>query len=139
MDVFGRGTEEGSRPLLPPGECWICEQSPTQEAIRVIDTRRNARPGGPLVHESVRKYICEDCVTELGQALGMVKADEYALLQSIADSAIEQRDRAEAALAEAESNQTKVVDVREVTGALMPMLALLQKQQADVPVQSPSE
>lgn len=128
MDVFGKGTDEPSRPLLPPGTCWICDSSPTQEAEKVIDTRRNARPGGPTVHESVRKYICEGCAVELGLAVGMVPSEEHAeLKQAHADAefdAIALRERLEAA----EAGQLKVVDVREVTAAIMPMLANLKSE-----------
>jgi hypothetical protein len=82
MEVFGKGTPEGVRPLLPPGTCWICDQSPDQEGYRVIDTRRNARPGGPQVHESVRKYICEPCARQMGGAMGMVSPEEGAELRA---------------------------------------------------------
>lgn len=70
-------------PLLPPGVCWICDQSPIQEEYRVIDTHRNARPGGPQVHESVRKYICEPCAREMGGAMGMVPPETHATTSAL--------------------------------------------------------
>lgn len=72
MEVFGKGTPHGVRPMLAPGTCWICDMAPIQEEMKVIDTRRNARPGGPTSHASVRKYICESCALEMGGAMGMI-------------------------------------------------------------------
>jgi hypothetical protein len=118
MDVFGKGTAEPSRPLLPPGECWICEQSPTQSVQRVIDTRRNTRAGGALSHESVRKYVCESCAVEMGAAMGMVPEAQY-------DEAIAAGRKLEAEVAElqgelalAQNAQTRVVSVDELETAL---------------------
>lgn len=140
MDVFGAGTEEGSRPLLPPGLCWICDQSPTQEAIKVIDTRRNARPGGPLVHESVRKYICEDCIVELGHAIGMVSADKYHNALTYHEIASKRVRDLEDELAEARSQQTRVVDPDELTdGFIAAVKAAVAEEVASLHVPASSE
>jgi hypothetical protein len=117
MDVFGRGTDEPSRPLLPPGICWICENSPQQEGMKVIDTRRNARAGGSMSHEAVRKYICEPCARECGSAVGMVTPEEYAEAEAeIKDQSftlIALNERLEAA----EAGQVKVVSVKDIEDA----------------------
>lgn len=76
MDVFGKGTDEPSRPLLSPAVCFICENNPSQEEHRVIDTRREFNPEA-LTRLSGRKYICEPCATEMGSAMGMVSATDY--------------------------------------------------------------
>ena len=118
MDVFGKGTDEPSRPLLPPGTCWVCENSPQQEGMKVIDTRRNTRAGGSMSHESVRKYICEPCARELGGAVGMVSPEEFAeVKQELGDSKFELisfRERLEAA----EAGQVKVVSVKDIEALL---------------------
>lgn len=119
MDVFGKGTDEPSRPLLPPGMCWICDSSPTQEAEKVIDTRRNARPGGPTVHESVRKYICEGCARDMGKAMGMVDGEKYA--DAVAEVGALERALldARAKLVEALDSQMRVVSADELTAKLL--------------------
>lgn len=109
MDVFGYGTDEPSRPLLPPGTCWICDQSPQQEAMKVIDTRRNSRAEKNGISE--RKYICEPCAVEMGKAMGQVSAEVYedqrralAESQDLIVHISQQRD-------DARSSQTQVVSV----------------------------
>lgn len=118
MDVFGRGTDEPSRPLLPPGICWVCENSPQQEGMKVIDTRRNARAGGSMSHEAVRKYICEPCARELGGAVGMVSPEEAAELKQAKTQAefeaISLAERLEAA----EAGQVKVVSADKILDAI---------------------
>ena len=112
--IFGKGTEHGTRPLLPPGVCWICDQSPIQEEYRVIDTHRNARPGGPQVHESVRKYICEPCAREMGAAMGMVDGDEHAVVVENRDHLSDQLIQAYRDLDDARASQTRVVIADEI-------------------------
>lgn len=139
MDVFGKGTIEGTRPLLPPGTCWVCEQSPSQEAERVIDTRRNSRAGGSLSHESVRKYICESCATEMGGAMGMVSADEHA--EVVAESTRQTYDLAALhdRLQVAESAQVKVAPVEEFLSVLREELAALKPKPRTTKPSVPAE
>lgn len=68
MDLFGKDLEH--RPLDPPGVCFICETSPTQDTTRIINTNRHFHPGGPT-HLTGRKYVCEPCAIELGKVAGM--------------------------------------------------------------------
>lgn len=118
MDVFGKGTDEPSRPLLSPGVCWICEQSPIQEEYRVIDTRRNTQAGGSMSHLSNRKYICEPCALEMGGAMGMVKASDHeALLQDNADLSASVT-RLTHELEVARTHQPRVLTVADVEASL---------------------
>lgn len=108
MDVFGYGTEEGTRPLLPPGTCWICENSPQQEAMKVIDTRRNSRPENR--GQSERKYVCEPCAKELGAAVGQVSAEEYETLAKTSEQHSITAENMRAAWESASAQQTRVVE-----------------------------
>lgn len=144
MDVFGKGTAEPSRPLLPPGTCWICDNSPTQSEEKVIDTRRNSRAGGIQSHESVRKYICESCAREHGAAIGMVSPEEYAE----AEAAIRDKDFELIALRErleaAESRTVNVVPVADIdnlvqTAVTAGLASLRPVVKSSAPVPPPSE
>lgn len=59
------------KPQLPPGMCFICEQS---NPVRYIDTFRDFEG---IVREKLdgRKYVCEECVTEFAKKLGFVTPD----------------------------------------------------------------
>jgi hypothetical protein len=114
MEVFGKGTPEGVRPLLPPGTCWICDQSPDQEGYRVIDTRRNARPGGPQVHESVRKYICEPCARQMGGAMGMVPQEAIESARDFARKLQHEASDLRAELDRTRGQQVRVVAADEI-------------------------
>lgn len=116
MDVFGYGTDEPTRPLLPPGLCWICENSPQQEAMKVIDTRRNSRPENR--GQSERKYVCEPCAKELGQAVGQVSAEEHLRLTSEHAQLSNDLESALDRLRVAELGQPVVVDIDQVIEAL---------------------
>lgn len=109
MDVFGKGTAEPSRPLLSPGVCWICDQSPIQEEYRVIDTRRNTQAGGAMSHLSNRKYICEPCALEMGGAMGMVSPEEAATLDANAKDFYDRMVEAQDELEQVRSQQLRVV------------------------------
>lgn len=123
MDVFGKGTDEPSRPLLPPGTCWICSNSPQQEAVKVIDTRRNTRAAGPQSHASTRIYVCEPCVVELGEAMGLVKRDEYeSAVDKLRDADLE-LSRVRNDLEEARASQVRVVDAKELLDRLDKLVA----------------
>jgi hypothetical protein len=111
MDVFGKGTDEPSRPLLPPGTCWVCENSPQQEGMKVIDTRRNARAGGSMSHESVRKYVCEPCARELGAAVGMITPEEHEQILDVAEGRREAMLVQAQQLEEARASQTRVISI----------------------------
>jgi hypothetical protein len=117
MDVFGYGTEEGSRPLMSPAICFICENSPTQEAERVIDTTREFNPEC-LTRLSGRKYVCEGCATEMGRAMGQVSVRQYeevvAELRSMEDITISLAEKLDAARDE----QHVVVDAKELFAKL---------------------
>jgi len=114
MDVFGKGTLEPSRPLLPPGTCWTCANSPQQEAMKVIDTRRNTQAGGALSHASNRIYICEPCVIQLGKALGMASAAEHeSVVQSVGGWGARVAEL-EVELEDARAQQHRVVDPTEI-------------------------
>ncbi len=114
MEIFGKGTVYGTRPLLEPGVCWICDQSPIQEEFRVIDTMRNARPGGPMTHQSVRKYICEPCAREMGAAMGMVHEDEHAAVEAELADTRESLDRVNEKLDAARKSQVRVIAADEI-------------------------
>lgn len=88
--------------------------SPIQEEQYVIDTRRNARPGGATSHASVRKYICESCALEMGGAMGMVKAEEHARVQAEADDFWSQRNAAIVERDQAREAQFRVVAADEI-------------------------
>jgi hypothetical protein len=122
-----------SRPLLPPGTCWICDQSPQQDEYRVIDTRRNARPGGPTTHESVRKYICEPCAREMGDAIGMVAWERHVSVVDALASTRETVAHTEYALSKAEAAQTRVVSEAEILAALKDVVRGVLDEQAQVP------
>jgi hypothetical protein len=113
MDVFGRGTGEPSRPLLNPGICFICENSPSQEEIKVIDTRREFNPNC-LTKLSGRKYVCESCATEMGQAVGMVSRDEHLDTVAEVEDLESSLGRVNARLDEAVSSQHRVVSFDEL-------------------------
>ena len=130
MDVFGFGTEEGSRPLLPPGLCWVCDNSPTQEAEKVIDTRRNSRPGPHAIHTTERKYVCESCAKELGKAIGLIGRDEFdKVVDELRDASLE-RDRLQARLERAESEQVRVIGADEVAALIDEKLSALKPKPA---------
>lgn len=88
--------------------------SPIQEEHRVIDTRRNARPGGPTSHASVRKYICEPCAREMGAAMGMVDGDAFEAVQADRLAYHKREQELEAELAAARSSQVRVVVADEI-------------------------
>ena len=118
IDVFGKGTAEPSRPLLPPGICWVCSNSPQQEAMKVIDTRRNTQAGGTLSHASNRIYVCEPCIDQLAGALGFVPRDEYeSVVDKLRDSDLE-LSRVQTDLREAQSSQVRVVSADDVLAKL---------------------
>lgn len=54
------------KPVLPPGMCFICEQS---NPVRYIDTFRDFEG---VVREKLdgRKYVCEGCAKEFAERLG---------------------------------------------------------------------
>lgn len=80
----------------------------------MIDTRRNTQAGGSLSHASVRIYVCEPCAVELGEAMGLVKRDEYeSVVDKLRDSDLELA-RVKHDLAEAQDAQTRVVDADEI-------------------------
>ena len=56
------------KPQLPPGMCFICEQS---NPVRYVDTYRDFEG---VVRERLdgRKYVCEECVEDLSKHLGFV-------------------------------------------------------------------
>lgn len=116
IDVFGFGTDEPTRPLLPPGLCWICENSPQQEAMKVIDTRRNSRPENR--GQSERKYVCEPCAKELGAAVGQVSAEHAAHTGSVLQDFADENQRLRNDLAYAQTQQHKVVDPAAVAAEL---------------------
>jgi hypothetical protein len=142
MDVFGKGTEEGTRPLLPPGDCWICANSPQQEEMKVIDTRRNTQAGGTLSHASNRIYICEPCVLQLGQALGMASAVETEAAQTAGRALEEQVAQLEGELALARNEQHRVVSadtVGEIVRAELAKLKPATVRKPATPKVTPSE
>lgn len=61
------------KPQLPPGLCFICEQS---NPVRYIDTFRDFEG---IVREKLdgRKYVCEECVTEFAKKFGFVTPKEH--------------------------------------------------------------
>lgn len=118
MDVFGKGTDEPSRPLLSPGVCWICEQSPIQEEYRVIDTRRNTQAGGSMSHLSNRKYICEPCALEMGGAMGMVPAERAAVLETEVRQLAADNVSLASQLETARAQQPRVLTVADVEASL---------------------
>lgn len=84
----------------------------------MIDTRRNTQAGGSLSHLSNRKYICESCAVEMGEAMGQVSEEKY-------DEAIEAGRVLEAEVAElqgalelAQNEQHKVVSLADVVASL---------------------
>lgn len=108
--------------------------SPIQEEMRVIDTRRNARPGGPTSHASVRKYICESCALEMGGAMGMVPAQTH---ETTRQMLVEETARSAQYLAELEaarSTHVNVVPVVEISDAVVEAIREeLAKQAKPVP------
>lgn len=63
------------KPFLAPGMCFLCEQS---NPVRHVDTFRDFEG---IVRERLdgRKYVCEQCLAEYGEAIGMLsekKADK---------------------------------------------------------------
>jgi len=56
------------KPFLAPGMCFLCEQS---NPVRHVDTFRDFEG---VVREKLdgRKYVCEACLAEYGEALGML-------------------------------------------------------------------
>jgi hypothetical protein len=136
VDVFGRGTAEPSRPLLTPGICWVCENSPQQEGMKVIDTRRNARAGGSMSHEAVRKYVCEPCARELGAAMGMVSEDKYLNALTYHEIASKRVNELEDELERVRSQQTQVVNAQAFVDQLKTELAAIRVPIGpDVPAQ----
>lgn len=128
MDVFGYGTDEVSRPLLSPAICFICENSPTQEAQKVIDTTREFNPEC-LTRLSGRKYVCGACAEELGKAVGMVSQAQFATVEQMlietSASVVALNDQVEEALA----TQTRVVSTDEIADAVSEVIrAELAKQ-----------
>lgn len=66
------GDKQNPVPLLAPAICFICEHSPTQQAgERLIDTERTFMPMGPPTRLNGRKYVCDNCVKEMGRIIGM--------------------------------------------------------------------
>lgn len=66
------GDKQNPVPLLAPAICIICEQSPTQQAgERIVDTERTFIPMGPPTRLNGRKYVCDNCVKEMGRLIGM--------------------------------------------------------------------
>lgn len=114
MDVFGYGTEEGSRPLLPPGTCWICDQSPQQEAMKVIDTRRNSRAGGVSHGASERKYICQPCAEEMGKAMGQVSESDHQAVVGVATELQQTVSDLRYELEQTQGQQTRVVEANDL-------------------------
>lgn len=61
--------------LQAPNICIICEERPDRNfGIRVVDTFREFAPPA-ITNINGRKYVCENCVNELGRILGLVPAD----------------------------------------------------------------
>lgn len=66
------GDKQNPVPLQAPAICIICEHSPTQQAgERIIDTERTFIPMGPPTRLNGRKYVCANCVKEMGRLIGM--------------------------------------------------------------------
>ncbi len=61
------------KPQLPPGMCFLCEQS---NPCRYIDTFRDFEG---VVREKLdgRKYVCEECVEDMAKHLGFVTPKAY--------------------------------------------------------------
>jgi hypothetical protein len=60
--------QEVDYPVLAPSVCVVCEGVPPATAF--VDTLRTFDPGG-YTHLNGRKYLCESCVTEAANALGL--------------------------------------------------------------------
>lgn len=57
------------KPTLTPGMCFLCELS---NPVKYVDTLRDY---ASIVKDKLdgRKYVCEECIDELAEALGHVK------------------------------------------------------------------
>jgi hypothetical protein len=82
--------------------------------MKVIDTRRNTQAGGALSHVSTRKYVCEPCVKQLGEAMGMVSAEVHAQVACDGSDAMADCVKLAHELSEAREAQTRVVDADEI-------------------------
>lgn len=60
---------------LAPSICFICECSPQTGAV---DTTRQYETHVPTKLQG-RKYVCVECIKELGKFIGMADADSYNL------------------------------------------------------------
>lgn len=60
--------QEVDYPVLSPGVCIVCEGVPPATAF--VDTLRTFDPNG-YTHLNGRKYLCESCVTDAANALGL--------------------------------------------------------------------
>jgi len=101
---------------MSPAICFICENSPTQEAERVIDTTREFNPEC-LTRLSGRKYVCEGCATEMGRAMGQVSYESFVdLTEQAAESAVEV-EGLKAEVEQLKNEQHVVVDPNAMNGA----------------------
>lgn len=73
--------QEVDYPVLAPGVCVVCEGVPPATAF--VDTLRTFDPNG-YTHLNGRKYLCESCVTDAANALGISDA-AVAVVQAQAD------------------------------------------------------
>jgi hypothetical protein len=60
--------------LLAPGVCVLCEGSPADEH-KIVDTLKNLVTGFPHQLEG-RKYVCEACIKNVGEVIGLVSAED---------------------------------------------------------------
>lgn len=116
LDVFGGGND--IRPLDEPGVCVICNAAPDQSVTKVINTGR-ILPMRPGVALQGRIYVCGDCASDLGKAVGQHDADEF-------DQVVAEHESVSQQLAEAND---KIAAFAAVESAL----AMLQPQVAAVP------
>jgi hypothetical protein len=103
--------------LLTPAICFLCENSPQQEAMKVVDTRREFNPQG-LSALSGRKYFCQGCCEDLGAAMGMVKKEELLVERAYRIEAEAQVVELEGELIDARTQQNRVVAVDEISDYL---------------------
>jgi hypothetical protein len=82
--------------------------------MQVIDTRRNSRAGGVSKAVSERKYICEPCAKELGQAVGLVPAEDHSRTVEALATSERLGLQLERDLSEARSQQSRVVNADEI-------------------------
>lgn len=62
--------------LLAPGVCVLCESSPADEH-KIVDTLKDLVTGFPFFLNG-RKYVCEACIKNLGEVIGLTSAEAQA-------------------------------------------------------------